>query len=69
LTKASIEPIFVAPSSVIAIWPFRYLWNNPPSFVGGNFWLAFLTPIVVFFVISLGLAYLMTICWRRWKQN
>jgi hypothetical protein len=32
LAKPLIHPIFVLPSSLIAIVPFRYLWNNPPSF-------------------------------------
>ena len=25
-------PYFACASSLIAIWPFRYLWNNPPRF-------------------------------------
>jgi len=69
LAKQFIEPLFVAPSSVIAIWPFRYLWNNPPHFVGTNIWLALLTPITVFFVVAFGLSYLMTLCWRLWKPD
>ena len=69
LAKPLIHPIFVLPSSLIAIAPFRYLWNNPPSFVGKNVWLAFFTPVIVFFVIALALSYLMTVCWRLWKSN
>jgi hypothetical protein len=69
MAKAPFEPVFVAPSSLIALWPFRYLWNNPPRFVGQSFWLALLTPVVVFFVVALGLASLMTACWRRWKSS
>ena len=69
LTKPFIQPIFVAPGSLIAIAPFRYVWNNPPSFVGHSFWLAFLTPVIVFFVVALALSYLMTVCWRLWKSD
>ena len=69
LAKPLIRPIFILPSSLIAIAPFRYLWNNPPSFVGGNVWLAFLAPVIVYFVIALGLSYLMTVCWKLWKSN
>jgi hypothetical protein len=68
LAKPFIEPILVAPSSVIAIAPFRYLWNNPPGFVGQNLWLALLTPLAVYFVTALGLSYLMTLCLSRWKS-
>lgn len=67
--KPWIDPVFVAPSSVIAIAPFRYLWNNPPRFVGTSFWLAFLTPVIVFFVVALSLSCLMTLAWRRWKSQ
>jgi hypothetical protein len=69
LAKPLIQPIFVLPSSLIAIAPFRHLWNNPPSFVGENVWLAFFTPVIVFFVIALALSYLMTVCWRLWKSD
>jgi hypothetical protein len=64
-----MQPIFVVPSSLIAIAPFRYLWNNPPSFAGKNVWLAFFTPGIVFFVISLVLSCLMAVCWRLWKPD
>jgi hypothetical protein len=37
--------------------------------VGKNVWLAFFTPVIVFFVIALALSYLMTVCWRLWKSN
>jgi hypothetical protein len=69
LVKPFIQPIFVLPGSIIAVAPFRYVWNNPPSFVGGNVWLALLTPVVVFFVVALGLSYLMTVGWRLWKSD
>jgi hypothetical protein len=69
MAKPFIRPIFVLPSAVIAIAPFRYLWNNPPSFVGGKVWLAFITPVIVYFVVTLGLSYLMTVCWKLWKSN
>jgi len=69
MEKGLIKPIFVAPSSVIAILPFRYLWNNPPGFVGKNIWLALLTPLTVYFMVSLGLSWLMTVCWRLWKSG
>jgi hypothetical protein len=69
LAKPPIEPIFVAPSSLIAIWPFRYLWNNPPPFVGERLWLALLTPFTVAFVVAFGLSYLMTVCWRFWNTH
>jgi hypothetical protein len=69
LAKPIIEPIFIAPSSIIAIAPFRYLWNNPPGFVGKSIFLALLTPISVFFVVSLGLACAMTAGWRLWKAR
>jgi hypothetical protein len=68
-SKSPIEPIFVAPSSLIALAPFRYLWNNPPGFVGRSLWLALLTPLAAFFVVALGISYLMTLCWRRWKSG
>jgi hypothetical protein len=61
--------MFFAPSSVIAIVPFRYVWNNPPAFALKNIWLALLTAITVFFVISFSLAYLMTLAWQRWKSH
>jgi hypothetical protein len=69
LGKPIIEPIFVAPSSLIAIAPFRYLWNNPPSFVGKSIFLALFAPISIFFVVSLGLSYAMTVGWRSWKAR
>jgi hypothetical protein len=69
VAKPPIEPIFVAPSSILAIAPFRYLWNNPPHFVRRNLWLALLTPIATFFVVAFGLSYLMTVSWRRWKSG
>jgi hypothetical protein len=69
LAKPFILPIFVAPSALIALAPFRYLWNNPPSFVGKSYWLAILTPVVVDFVVTFALSYLMTVCWRLWKPD
>lgn len=63
-----IKPVFVVPSALIACVPFRYVWNNPPSFVS-NVWMAFLTPVAVFFAVTLGLAYLMTVCWDLWKSE
>jgi hypothetical protein len=69
LAKPFIQPIFVPAASLIALAPFRYLWNNPPRFVGKNFWLALFTPVVVYIVIALGLSYLMTVCWRLWKSD
>lgn len=69
MAKPIIEPLFFAPSSLIALAPFRYLWNNPPSFVGKSIFLALLTPISVFFVVSFGLAYAITVCWRLWKER
>jgi cytochrome c-type biogenesis protein CcmH/NrfG len=69
LAKPLIQPIFVLPSSLIAIAPFRYLWNHPPSFVGKNVGWAFFMPVIVFFVIALALSYLMTVCWSLWKSN
>lgn len=69
LAKPLILPIFVAPSALIALAPFRYLWNNPPSFVGKSFWLAFLTPVTVDFVVTFALSYLMTVCWRLWRSD
>ena len=69
MAKRPIEPVFVALSSVIALAPFRYLWNNSPGFVGKSFWLAFFTPVVVFFVVAIGLSYVMTVFWRRWKSG
>jgi hypothetical protein len=49
LAKPLIQPIFVLPSSLLAIAPFLYLWNNPPSFVGKNVWLAFCNASYRFF--------------------
>ncbi|MFZ0759386.1 MAG: hypothetical protein WAM69_05485 [Candidatus Sulfotelmatobacter sp.] len=69
MAKPFIEPMFFPPSSLIALAPFRYLWNNEPGFVGKNIWLAFFTPVIVFIVISFALAYLMTICWGLWKSH
>ncbi len=69
LAKPFIQPIFFTPASLIALAPFRYLWNNPPRFVGQNIWLALLTPFVVSFVIAFALAYVMTVCWRLWKSD
>jgi hypothetical protein len=69
LAKPFLQPLFVAPSSVIAIAPFRYLWNNPPSFVGQNIWLALLTPIAAFVIVAVSLTFLMSACWNRWKSN
>jgi hypothetical protein len=63
------HPLLVIPGCLIAIWPFRYVWNNPPHFVGRNIWLALLTPIAVFIVVSLGITCLITICWRLWKAK
>jgi len=64
-----INPILVAPSSIIAIVPFRNLWNNPPGFVGDHVWLALLTPIAAFFVVALGLSWVMTACLRAWQRT
>jgi hypothetical protein len=61
--------MFFAPSSAIALEPFRYVWNNPPAFALKNIWLALLTPITVFFVISFSFAYLMTLSWQWWKSR
>jgi hypothetical protein len=69
LAKPFIHPVFILPSSLIALGPFRYLWNNPPSFVGKSFWLAFFTPVVVSIVIAFASSYLMTLCWRLWKSD
>jgi len=68
-TKRSPMPYFACVSSVIAIWPFRYLWNNPPQFVGDQASLAILTALTVYFVVVIALTSLMTICWVRWKSN
>jgi hypothetical protein len=67
--KRSPIPFFVCPSALIAIWPFRYFWNNPPQFVGNRVWLAILTALTVYFVVAIALTSLMTICWVRWKSN
>ena len=69
MAKPLIQPIFVVPSSLIAIAPFLYLWNNEPGFIGKNVWLAFFTPVIVFFVIALALSYLMTVCWSLWRSD
>jgi hypothetical protein len=61
--------MFMPAASLIALAPFRYLWNNPPHFVGQNIWLALLTPFVVAFVTAFALAYLMTVFWRLWKSD
>jgi membrane protein implicated in regulation of membrane protease activity len=53
----------------MAAAPFHYLWNNPPAFAAQNFWLALLTPVVVFFVLAIGLSCLLTVCWRLWIQT
>lgn len=67
--KRSISalPYFVFASALIALWPFRYLWNNPPRFVGHNAWLAIFTAITVDFIVAIGLTGLMMICWNRWR--
>lgn len=69
MAKRRIEPFLIFPCSMIALVPFRYLWNNPPSFVGQNLWLALLTPITAFVVVDLGLWYVAMLCWRRWKSS
>ena len=69
LARPFIQPMFMPAASLIALAPFRYLWNNPPRFVGQNIWLALLTPFVVAFVTAFALAYLMTVCWRLWKSD
>jgi hypothetical protein len=64
--------IFVAPSALIALAPFRYLWelwNNPPKFVEKSSCLAFLTPVMVDIVVTLALSYLMMVCRGLWKLN
>ncbi len=62
-------PYFACLSSVIAIWPFRYFWNNPPRFVGNHAWLAILTALTVDFIVAIALTALMMICWIKWKSN
>jgi heme/copper-type cytochrome/quinol oxidase subunit 2 len=62
-------PYFGFVSSLIAIWPFRHLWNNPPQFVGNHVWLAILTALTVYFIVAFGLMGLMMICWIRWRSN
>ena len=62
-------PYFACAAGLIAIWPFRYLWNNPPRFVGNHAWLAVFTSITVFFIVAIGLTGVMTICWVRWRSN
>lgn len=62
-------PYFACASSLIAIWPFRYLWNNPPHFVGNHVWLAILTSISVYFIVVIGLTRLMRFCWSRWASR
>jgi hypothetical protein len=59
-------PYFGGASGLIAFWPFRYLWNNPPRFVGNHVWLAIFTAITVYFVLTIALMCLMTLCWGRW---
>lgn len=62
-------PYFSFASALIAIWPFRYVWNNPPRFVGNHAWLAVLTAITVYFIVAIGLMSLMMICWNWWRSN
>lgn len=69
--KRSISalPYFVCASSLIAFWPFRYLWNNPPRFVGNNVWLAIFTAFTADLIVATVLTYVMMFCWSRWKSN
>ena|GEM_PF-4820374 len=69
MAKPSMLPLCVFLGSLIAIAPFRYVWNNPPSFVGQSFWLAFLTPVLVFVVVAVGVSCLMGLCWSLWKSD
>lgn len=69
MEKLFIQPIFVLPSSLIAIVPFRYVWNNPPSFVGQRVWLAVFMAVVAFFIVDVVLSYAMTVCWGLWKSD
>ncbi len=69
MAKPLILPIFVAPSALIALAPFRHLSEQPPEFCRGSFWLAFLTPVTVDFVVTFALSYLMTVRWRLWKAD
>jgi hypothetical protein len=66
-SKQSIPPIhyFACASSLIALWPFRYLWNNPPRFAASHAWSVVLTAFTAYFLVVIGLTALMTICWRR----
>jgi hypothetical protein len=68
--ERSIAPLhyFACASGLIAIWPFRYLWNNPPRFVGNHAWLAVFFSITVYLIVVIVLTGLMTICWS-WRRS
>jgi hypothetical protein len=61
-------PLFACASSLIAIWPFRYLWYNPPRFTENHAWLAVATASTVFFAVAIGFTALSAICWTWWHS-
>jgi hypothetical protein len=69
LAKRPIEPLFVVPSALIVLGPFRYVWNNLPRSAGEHVGLVLFALIAGFVVIGVGLSWLMTACWRLWKSN
>ncbi|HVI05794.1 MAG TPA: hypothetical protein VM711_06845 [Sphingomicrobium sp.] len=69
MAKLEIKPIFVALSSVIILEPFRYVWNNVPSSLAGHIGLVLFALFAGFVVIAVGLAWIMTACWRLWKPG
>jgi hypothetical protein len=69
LAKPFINPIFAGPCALVAFPVFRYLWNNPPTFARENIWVAILTPVTVYLVISFALTCLVSLGWRQLKSN
>lgn len=61
-------PYFACASSLIGIWPLRYFWNDPPSFVQ-HAWSAIFFAVAVYFIVVMALTAAMAMCWRWWRSK
>lgn len=51
------------PGALLALVPFRFVWNNLPDRIG--MWLGLFIAFAVFVCATLAFAYILTVGWRR----
>ena len=69
VAKIEIKPVFAPLSAIILLEPFRYVWNNLPSSLGGHIALVLSALFVGYLITALILTWIMTICWKLWKPS